>query len=138
MLAVVGTFIALDWMFVLRVLPGFERYKPVPGFARTLTPRLQAGDVVVTYDVALPSLVYYLRRHVDPLFIDEELIERFKSGRTVYAVLSLENYRKVADRLGTPTCILDRGMTFYVKLKNMIANQPPPEMVLITNRCVSE
>ena len=36
LLVVAVTFIFLDWLFVLRVLPDFERYKPVPGFARTL------------------------------------------------------------------------------------------------------
>jgi 4-amino-4-deoxy-L-arabinose transferase-like glycosyltransferase len=137
-LALVGvavTFIVLDWIFVLRVLPGFERYKPVPGFARTLTPRLQAGDEVITYDEALPSLVFYLRRHVDPYFVAEQVIERFKSGRTIYAVLSATNYQELAPQIGSPTCVIERRPTFDVKLKNMLAQQPLPELVLVTNRC---
>jgi 4-amino-4-deoxy-L-arabinose transferase-like glycosyltransferase len=138
LLAAAATFIVLDWIFVLRVLPGFERYKPVPGFARTLAPRLQPDDEVVTYDEALPSLVYYLRRHVDPYFVADQLIARFQAGRTVYAVLSAENYRDLAHRIGSPTCIIDRRPTFDVKLKNMLARQPLPELLLITNRCPAE
>jgi 4-amino-4-deoxy-L-arabinose transferase-like glycosyltransferase len=137
-LAVVGiaiTFIVLNWGFVLRVLPGFERYKPVPGFAATLEPRLQERDRVVTFDEALPSLVFYLRRHVDPIFIEQELFDAFRAGGTVYAVLSTENYREVVDRIGVPTCEIERRPTFDVKLRNMIARQPLPELVLITNRC---
>jgi 4-amino-4-deoxy-L-arabinose transferase-like glycosyltransferase len=140
-LALVGVavaFIVLDWIFVLRVLPGFERYKPVPGFARTLAARLQEGDDVVTYNEALPSLVFYLRRHVDPYFVAEEVVERFKSGRTVYAVLSATNYRELMPLVGSPTCVIDRRPTFDVKLKNMLAQQPLPELVLITNRCSGE
>jgi 4-amino-4-deoxy-L-arabinose transferase-like glycosyltransferase len=132
------TFIVLDWVFVLRILPGFERYKPVPGFAQTLAPRLQPDDVVLTYDEALPSLVYYLRRHVDPYFVAEQVIERFKSGRTVYAVLSVDNYRDIRDLIGSPTCILERRPTFDVKLRNMLAKDPPPELVLISNKCSGE
>ena len=135
LIAVVLTFVLLDWVFVLRLLPGFERYKPVPGFARTLEPMLDKDDLLVTYDEALPSLVYYLRRHVDPIFVDEELFEKFRTGRTVYAVLSVENYRDVAGRNGVPTCEIERRPTFDVKLKNMIGRQPLPELVLITNRC---
>ena len=90
----------LDWVFVLRVLPDFERFKPVPGFAQTLSPRLQPDDALITYDEALPSLVFYLRRHVDPYFLPEEVFDRFRSGRTVYAMLSTENYvrDRTADR----------------------------------------
>lgn len=135
LLAIAVTFVLLDWIFVLRVLPGFERYKPVPGFVQTLAPRLEPDDAVVTYDYALPSLVFYLRRHVDPYFAAEEVIARFQSGGTVYAVLSADNYRDIAGLLGTPTCIIDRRPTFDVKLKNMLAQQPLPELVLITNRC---
>ena len=132
--ATAALFIALDWIFVLRVLPGFERYKPVPEFARTLESRLKPDDVVLTYNEALPSLVFYLRRHVDPYFLDQEVIDRFQSGRTVYAMMSANSYRDIQARLGA-TCIIDHQPTFDVKLKNMLAQQPLPELVLITNKC---
>jgi 4-amino-4-deoxy-L-arabinose transferase-like glycosyltransferase len=138
LVAAVAAFVLLDWIFVLRVLPGFERYKPVPGFARTLVPRLQQHDEVVTYGEALPSLVFYLRRHVEPYFVADHLIARFHTGRTVYAVLSADNYRDLAGRIGSPTCVLDRRPTFDVKLKNMLARQPLPELLLITNRCPAQ
>jgi 4-amino-4-deoxy-L-arabinose transferase-like glycosyltransferase len=138
LLATIVTFVVLDWVFVVRVLPAFERYKPVPGFATTLAPLLRPDDLLVTYDEALPSLVYYLRRHVDPIFVDIELFEKFRSGRTVYAVLSTENYQALRDRIGVPTCELERRPTFDVKLKNMIRRDALPELVLITNRCVEK
>jgi 4-amino-4-deoxy-L-arabinose transferase-like glycosyltransferase len=133
--AVAGTFIVLDWIFVLSVLPGFERYKPAPGFARTLEGRIGAGDLLITYDEALPSLVFYLQRHIDPYFVPQEFFGAFKGGRTVYAILSEENYRRLAPQIGVQTCIIDRRPTFDVKLKNMLSRHPLPELVLVTNRC---
>jgi 4-amino-4-deoxy-L-arabinose transferase-like glycosyltransferase len=135
LIGVVVTYIVLDWIFVIRVLPGFERYKPVPGFARTLLERLQPDDVVVTYDEALPSLVFYLQRHVDPYFIADDFVAMFRSGQTVYGVLSADNYRDLQGQIGIPTCVIDRRPTFDVKLKNMLAHHPLPELLLITNRC---
>ena len=135
LLAVIVTFVFLEWLFVLRVLPGFERYKPVPGFAETLAPRIKPDDVLLTYDEALPSLVFYLRRHVDSLFLPDEVFERFRLGRGVYAVMSMENYREIGGRIGMPTCIIDRRPTFDVKLKNMLGRESLPELLLITNRC---
>ena len=135
LLLVVATFVLLDWIFVLQVLPGFERYKPVPAFARALEGRLAPEDQVVTYDEALPSLVFYLRRRIDPYFDASEFVARFGTDRTVYAVLSADNYRDLAGQLPEPTCVLARRPTFDVKLKNMLAQHPLPELLLVTNRC---
>ena len=135
LIAIAITFIALNWVFVLHVLPGFERYKPVPGFVQTLAGRLQPDDVLVTYDEALPSLVFYLRRHVRPLFDAGDLITTLAAPETVYAILSAQNYEDLAPRLGASICIIDRRPTFDVKLRNMLAREPLPELLLVTNRC---
>jgi 4-amino-4-deoxy-L-arabinose transferase-like glycosyltransferase len=135
--ALIASFVLIDWLFVLRVLPSFEVYKPVPGFARVLERRLTRDDVVATYDEAMPSLVYYLRRHVDQLFQEEEIVSRMRSGRTVYAAMSASNYGRLRDAFGVPTCVIDRRPTFDVKLKNVIARDPLPELVLVTNRCAA-
>jgi 4-amino-4-deoxy-L-arabinose transferase-like glycosyltransferase len=135
LVAVAITFIVLDWVFVLRVLPDFERYKPVPGFAQTLAPRMKPDDALITYAEALPSLVFYLRRHIDPYFLPEEVFERFRENRGVYAIMSAENYAELAPRITVRTCIIDRRPTFDVKLKNMLNRDSLPELLLITNRC---
>jgi 4-amino-4-deoxy-L-arabinose transferase-like glycosyltransferase len=135
LLSMVTTLIVLSWTFVLLVLPGFERYKPAPGFADTLAARLGPDDAVVTYDEAMPSLVYYLRRHVDPIYDAGELVEAFRPERTVYAVMSDRNYAAMAPALPVPTCIVERRPIFDVRLRNMLAREPLPELVLVTNRC---
>jgi 4-amino-4-deoxy-L-arabinose transferase-like glycosyltransferase len=136
LLTLVVTVVALNWTFVLRVLPSFEVYKPVPRLAAALNPRLTPSDTVATYDVALPSMVYYLRRHVEMLFEPEDLARTFQSANnTVYAVLTRETYRTMAPALGRPTCEIASAPTFDVKLKNILSREPLPELVVITNRC---
>ena len=133
--AVAATFIVLNWIFVLRVLPSFEAYKPSPAFARTLEPRLTPEAVVATYDEALPSLVFYLRRHVDQLFDQDRLTAMLRSGRPAYAVLSRDNYAALSESFGVQTCVIDRRPTFDVKLRTLLAREPLPELVVITNGC---
>lgn len=135
MLAVCVAIIAIDYTFVLRVLPDFERYKPVPAIASRLAPRLQSGDAVANYQVALPSMVYYLRRHVDEYFDREPFVQAVLSPRRLYAVLSDDDYQDLRDQIGVRTCILYRHPTFDVKLKNVLAREPLPELFLITNQC---
>jgi 4-amino-4-deoxy-L-arabinose transferase-like glycosyltransferase len=133
LIGIVATFVVLNWVFVLRVLPSFEAYKPSPGFARTLEGRLTREAVVATYDEALPSLVYYLRRHVIQLFEQDRLTALLRSERQVYAVLSGKNYAELADDLST--CVIERRPTFDVKLKTVLTREPMPDLVLISNRC---
>ena len=57
------------------------------------------------------------------------------SGHRVYAVLSSDDYAALAGPLGGRTCVIDRRSTFDVKLKRVLARQPLPELLLITNRC---
>jgi 4-amino-4-deoxy-L-arabinose transferase-like glycosyltransferase len=80
-LTLVAAVIAVDWTAVVRVLPEFERYKPVPAFSRELQDRLAPGDVVAHYQVALPSMVFYLRRHVDQYFEAPPFVSAVTSGR---------------------------------------------------------
>jgi 4-amino-4-deoxy-L-arabinose transferase-like glycosyltransferase len=133
--AVVVTFIVLNWVFVLRVLPSFEAYKPSPAFARTLEPLLTPDAVVATYDEALPSLVFYLRRHVEQLFEEDRLIALVQSDKPVYVVLSRDNYASLMPTIGATTCVIERRPTFDVKLRTVVAREPLPELVLVRNRC---
>jgi 4-amino-4-deoxy-L-arabinose transferase-like glycosyltransferase len=134
-LMLLAAMVAVDWAFVIRVLPDFERYKPVPALSRVLEQRLQPGDVVAHYQVALPSMVYYLRRHVDQYFEEQPFVTAILSKRRVYAVLSADDYRALQPAIGARTCVIERRQTFDVKLRTVLARQPLPELLLITNTC---
>lgn len=127
--------VALDWVFVLRVLPDFERYKPVPAMSDVLRTRLQPGDVVAHYDVALPSMVYYLRRHVDVYFAPGPFVDAVLAERRMFGVLPAGDYAALQPALAGRACVLDRRQTFDVKLKTVLAREPLPELLLITNDC---
>ena len=131
----VAALVTVDWVFVVRVLPDFERYKPVVPMSETLAGRLQPGDVVAHYQVALPSMVYYLGRHIDQYFDEEPFVAAMLSPRRTYAVLSQDDYDALRGRLASRTCVIERRPTFDVKLRNMLSREPPPELLLITNDC---
>ncbi len=133
--AVLVAFVTLNWAFILRVLPSFERYKPVPSLSAVIRERLGPGDKVVHYNVALPSMVFYLQRHVEVLFDREAFLQQLRGGHTVYAVLSANDYAALLPEIGLPTCVLERRPTVNVKLKAVLARDPLPQVLLITNRC---
>jgi 4-amino-4-deoxy-L-arabinose transferase-like glycosyltransferase len=130
-------FIAINLVFVFRTLPSFEAYKPVPGFAETIGRRAAASDVVATYDQSMPSLVFYLRRHVDELFDADQLVDLWRSGKTIYVVASKEDFEAVTGRLSGAQCVIDRRPTFDVRLRNILAHEALPELIVVSNRCGS-
>jgi 4-amino-4-deoxy-L-arabinose transferase-like glycosyltransferase len=133
--ALLAATVAINWTFVLRVLPSFERYKPAPAISRILAPRLAPEDAVAYYEVALPSLVYYLRHHVDTYFEQQALIDALHTPRKVFVVLKERDYEALLPAFGTPTCVIERFETFDVKLRSVLRREPLPHLVLITNRC---
>jgi 4-amino-4-deoxy-L-arabinose transferase-like glycosyltransferase len=131
---VLVSMVTLNWAFVIRVLPSFERYKPVPPITAAINERITEGDVVAHYKVALPSMVYYLGRHIEILLDREKFLSLMRGGQRVYAVLSASDYEQLAGEL-PGTCVLDRRPTVNIKLKAVLAREPLPEVLLITNRC---
>jgi 4-amino-4-deoxy-L-arabinose transferase-like glycosyltransferase len=134
-IAVLLSLLAIDWVFVLRVLPDFERYKPVAPLSEYLAPRLQPGDRVGHFHVGFPSMVHYLQRRVDPYYSAEALVQAMRSPTRVYAVLPERDYLGLQPELGATTCVLQREPTFEVKLRNIIRRAPLPHVVLVTNVC---
>jgi hypothetical protein len=80
-------------------------------------------------------MVFYLQRHIDVLFDREEFLARLRGSRTVYAILPAGDYAALQPEIGLPTCVLARQPTVNVKLKAVLARDPLPEVLLITNRC---
>jgi 4-amino-4-deoxy-L-arabinose transferase-like glycosyltransferase len=128
--------IALNWVFVLQTLPSFERYKPVPPMSETIRARASRNADILHYKVALPSMVFYVQRHIEQIFDDPAfLVERARKSREYYLVMRANEYEALRPELPGPTCVIDRRPLFDAKLKNMLAREPLPELVLVTNRC---
>jgi 4-amino-4-deoxy-L-arabinose transferase-like glycosyltransferase len=129
------TVIGLNWMFVQRTLPTFERYKPVPVFTMKILERASPDAAVLHYKVAIPSMVFYMRRPYEGFVDVDAFLTRFNSAAEAYAVLAADDYAALKPRLTGPSCEIDRRPFFDLKLRSLLAREPPPELVLITNRC---
>lgn len=135
LLAFLAAGVVVNWVLVLRVLPSFEKYKPVPPLTRFLAPRLAPDDIVAHYSVAMPSMVYYLRRQIEVTYDRDAFLEILRQPKTVYGVLWTEEYEKLKGDIGVPTCAIHRTPSFNIKIGAVIRQEPLPELVVITNRC---
>ncbi len=134
--AVACALIVVNWIFVLKVLPSFETYKPAPGLAAVLKERAGPEDLIVTYNVALPSLVYYLRRHTDVFYDHGPVLELLQSGRPLFLMVSRDDYARAIEPVTSARlCRISSHPTFDVKLRNVLSRQRMPEILLLTNKC---
>ncbi len=130
-------FTVFNWILALRALPDFERYKPVVPLSRIIEQRAGPADVVAHFDVALPSMVYYLRRHIAGGLDEATFAELLRADRRVFAVLPADRYEALKETIGIETCVIGRHLTSDIRLRSLLERQPPPEVLLITNRCPS-
>src|SRR5688572_6644130 len=127
--------IAFNWILAVRALPDFERYKPVVSLSRIIEQRAGPDDVVAHFEVALPSMVYYLRRHIEGELSEEMLGELLRSSRRVFAVMPADRYGALNAKFGVETCVVGRHLTSDIRLRTLLERQAPPEVLVITNRC---
>jgi hypothetical protein len=136
LVAVACALIVVNWVFVLRVLPSFEAYKPAPGLAAVLKERAGPEDLIVTYNVALPSLVYYLRRHLEVFYDHGPVLDLLHSNRPLYLMVTRDDYtRAIEPATHVRLCRISSQPTFDVKLKNVLSRQRMPEILLLTTKC---
>jgi 4-amino-4-deoxy-L-arabinose transferase-like glycosyltransferase len=137
--AVAAAMIVASWIFVVRVLPSFEAYKPAPALARALQQHAQPNDRIVTYNVALPSLVYYLRRHIDVFYEHDPVLALLDSRQPLYLMMTSDDYdRIIKPATSASLCRVASQPTFDVKLRNVLSRVRLPEVLLLTNKCPGE
>jgi 4-amino-4-deoxy-L-arabinose transferase-like glycosyltransferase len=124
--------IAAHWVLILRSMPDFERYKPVPQLARAVQQLPASPSAVGTYRVAGPSLVFYLRRHVSEMFDEAQLRSFLASHPDGVWVMRGEDYEEVSARLPVPIRVLASAPRFEVKLANFLGQDPLPSLVLVS------
>ena len=83
----------------------------------------------------MPSMVFYLARHIDAAFSREEFLAAAKSGPAIFGVMPEDRYLDLKPDLGPTFCVLERRPTFDAKLREMLARRPPQAIVLISTRC---
>ena len=125
----------MNWVFVL---PGPARAsRPTSRSRRRPRPRVAPAAGGHRRDLQ--------RRAAEPRLLPRAARrDRLRSGphpgvhriaRTVVRGLSTEDYEVSKRIAAAPTCIVSRHPTFDVKLRNMLARDPLPDLLVITNKC---
>ena len=132
-----ATLVLINWLLALQILPAFERYKPIAPLSAIIDRRLRPGDIVAHFDLALPSMTYYLRRHVEVTSDRQALQAILRSGKRVFAVMPASRYDELRADFAPDTCVIGRHPTADVKLRNVLAGVAPPEVIVVLTPCPS-
>ena len=133
-IALGATFAVAAWIFVIVVLPDFERYKPVRPLAETIARTASDTAVIGAYRLGIPSLVYYLRRPVIESHAPQTMAEVFGSDADVYVVMADRDYQEIRDTLPVRTYVVDRRQWIDARASELLAGRAFPELFLVSNR----
>jgi len=115
-----GALAAFYALAFLCYLPPFEAYKPVPAFAekiRVESERLGNQVEAGYFNLAVPSLVFYLGRPVFEAYSLEEASGRLKSDKVVYLIVRAEDYAALRAATGLPLEIVDSKPKLYTNAR---------------------
>jgi 4-amino-4-deoxy-L-arabinose transferase-like glycosyltransferase len=133
-LTIAAAFVLFNYLFVASALPELERLKPVPPLAETIASRGSADAALAFFNMDLPSLVYYANRSVTKVG-DLESAERFfKDHAEVWMLASEPDWNALRVRVPA-ACVADRQPLFNAKGSDVLRRQPPPNVLLLTNKC---
>jgi 4-amino-4-deoxy-L-arabinose transferase-like glycosyltransferase len=132
-----GGFVIFNYVFVARVLPDAERFKPVPSLVRTIAARAGPDAAVASFNMGLPSLVYYLDHPVPELPSLDEAASWLERSRDAWVVTGEHEWDDLHRRV-PGACVAGRQPLFpfdNLKLDALHRGEPAPDVVLVTSRC---
>lgn len=138
MLVLGAAFVVFNYLFVTTILPEMERLKPAVPLATLINERVPRTAELGDYKGALPpSLVFYVKRPVHRMGSAEHAASFFMSSNGSWAIVEEANYadlRAIVPNL----CEIARYPVFEAKAKDLLSGQPPPDVILVTNRCTGQ
>ena len=131
--AKVTAIVALMWIFVLAILPDFERYKPVKVLSDVITRKAGPDTRVGYYRYTAPTMVYYLHRPVLELFQEEEVISLFAEAKPAYLIMTEGEYEAIKPKLAAETKIVAERPLLRIRLNELFSERKEPQVLLVTN-----
>ena len=123
MVAAVVSLGACVWLLLLFssvfVLPRLETLRPIKSICASLKPNLVPDDEVGYYRATAPSMVFYLGRPVFEEFDADRMIDRFRSGKRVFCVMSGEDLGYFVGNRGLSLYVLDRRPRLTTRLRDI-------------------
>jgi 4-amino-4-deoxy-L-arabinose transferase-like glycosyltransferase len=121
---------ALNYLFVVRVLPDIERLKPVPALAGTIRTQGSAKRSIGSCNVGLPSLVYYADQPLTELDGTPHALEFFRISAEPWVVMGEVEWVVIQAQV-PGLCVRDRRRLFDTRISDVIRGTPPPEVLLV-------
>ncbi|HSE38986.1 MAG TPA: glycosyltransferase family 39 protein [Blastocatellia bacterium] len=128
------TVAACNWVFVMRALPDFERFKPVRPLCEVITAEAGPDALVGYYRTAYPSMVFYLGRPIFEYYHQAEIEAAFTAGKQVFCIMNESEYEAFKSRVPVQTRVLASHPIFRVKLNGILDTVELPRVVLISNK----
>jgi 4-amino-4-deoxy-L-arabinose transferase-like glycosyltransferase len=125
--------VVFNYLLTLIVLPAVEAWKPPVHFRAAAQELLTPAARVAFYRMTFPSLVYYFNRAIPELPGDVAVADWLNASEDSWLVTPASDYAAIAP-LVPRACVVERHPSFEMRLRDILAGQQPPDVLLVRNR----
>ncbi len=135
--SLVGIMLASAFLYRLVFLPLIEPYRPIKPLCEVIAREVRTEDLVGTYNVAAPSMVFYLRRRIFQVFQPEELRALLASHRRIFCVMPESDFHHLERLFPDQLTVWERRPMLTLRLNLLLegrAKRRLPHVLLVSNR----
>ncbi|RMG46013.1 MAG: glycosyltransferase family 39 protein [Acidobacteria bacterium] len=136
-LSLVGVMVVSALFYRLAFLPLIEPYRPIKPLCEAIAHDIRSEDLVGTYNVAAPSMVFYLRRRIFQISRPEEMRALLASHRRIFCVIPESEFHHVERLFPGQLIVWERRPMLTLRLNLLLerrANGRLPHVLLVSNR----
>jgi len=132
---------------IYRILPEYERTKPIPELAARIQQEIQARSGpqarpkprVILFDTEQPALMWYIHRQIDEVSDPARLVDLLHAKRLAFAITDAEGFDRIrALHPELDLTLLERRTPYMPRAANLLrpelVKDPGRDLVLFSNR----
>lgn len=121
------------FVFVIVVLPDFERYKPVKALSEIIASTAAPEARIGYYRYTAPTMAFYLQRPVLEYFQEDEIVSLFADEKPGYMMMTENEYEAIKPKLASETRVIASRPLLRVRLNELFSDRKEPLVVVVTN-----
>ncbi len=129
--SIVVSLLAAYMVFCIAFVPAMEPSQPVKKICREIQAAARPGDEAGYFRMTVPGMAFYLQRPIFEEYDADTMVQRFRSGRRIFCVLSEKDYDYFVGRRDLILYVLDRHPRAGVNLRAMVSESVTAEQELL-------
>ncbi|MBP1598558.1 MAG: conserved rane protein of unknown function [Acidobacteria bacterium] len=136
MVAITATLWLVSLLAAAVYLPAVEKLRPVKDLCREIEARAKPGDEIGYYRLAVPSMLFYLRRPIFSASNEDIMAHQFEGETRVFCIMGERDYGYFTGPRNLSLVVLSRHPQLPTQIRAILDRKGPSaeDLLLVSNR----